>query len=179
MAPLGSRKPGRKEPEMFGLTPLGTVHTGVAVIAVVAALIAFARDKEIRAATMLGKVYVAATIVTCLTSLGIFRHGRFGAAHLLAIVTLATIGVAVLAARTRVFGRASADVETVSYSATFLFQLIPGITETSTRFPLGAPLVASPAAPALRIATGVLLLAFIVACVIQLRYLRARRASVA
>jgi len=49
------------------------------------------------------------------------------------------LAVACVAGYTKLYGRLSPYIETVSYSATFLFHLIPGITETTTRLPLGAP----------------------------------------
>ena len=64
-------------------------------------------------------------------------------------------------------------VETVSYSATFFFHFIPGITETSTRFPRGAPLVANADAPELQVATGVLFVVFLIGAALQVRRLRA------
>jgi len=54
------------------------------------------------------------------------------------------LGVAYVAGYTKLYGWASPYVETVSYSATFLFHMIPGITETTTRLPLGAPLLPVP-----------------------------------
>lgn len=106
---------------MFGLTPLGAFHTAISLIAVAAGLIALIRDKEISPRTLPGKVYVVATIVSCVTGLGIFHHGGFGAPHVLSIITLAVLGVAVGAGHSTVFGRASRYVETVSYSATLFF----------------------------------------------------------
>lgn len=78
-----------------------------------------------------------------------------------------------MAGHSRLFGRASRYVEAVSYSATFFFHFIPGITETSTRFPRGAPLVASADAPALQVATGVLFVVFLIGATLQVRRLRA------
>lgn len=72
------------------------------------------------------------------------------------IVTLVVLGVAALAGYSRLFGRASSYVETVSYSATFLFHMIPGITEASTRLPLAAPLLPGAEAPELKAASAVL-----------------------
>jgi uncharacterized membrane protein len=164
-----------KEPHMLGLTTLGTFHTAFAVIAVIAAIACFVRDKQIRADTRLGVLYISITVLTCLTALGIFRHGAFGKPHVLSIVTLIVLGVAALAGRTRVFGGVSREVEIVSYSATFFFHLIPGITEASTRLPLGAPLLASADAPELKAAGGVLFLLFVIGAVLQVRYFRARR----
>ena len=74
-------------------------------------------------------------------------------------------------------GRASAYVETLSYSITLVFHMIPAITETSTRLPLGAPLLPNADAPELKVATGVLLLIYIVGAAFQVRRIRARHAA--
>ena len=150
----------------FHLTPLGTFHTAISLIAVVAGVIAFVRDKEISPKNLIVRIYVTTTVITCLTGFGIFQHGGFGKPHVL--------GVAAVAGNSRLFGRASPLVETISYSATFLFHMIPGITETSIRLPLGAPLVANADAPALQVATGVLFAAFLIGATLQVGQLRAK-----
>ena len=159
---------------MFGLTQLGVIHTAISLIAVAAGLIAFFRDKEISPRNGVGKIYIIATILTCLTGFGIFQHGGFGKPHALGIITLVVLGVAYVAGYTKLYGRASPYIETVSYSATFLFHLIPGITETTTRLPLGAPLLPNADAPALQAATAVLGVLFLVGAALQVRRLRAR-----
>ena len=150
----------------FHLTPLGTFHSAISLIAVVAGVIAFVRDKEISPKNLVERIYVTTTVITCLTGFGIFQHGGFGKPHVL--------GVAAVAGNSRLFGRASPYVETISYSATFLFHMIPGITETSIRLPLGAPLVANADAPALKVATGVLFAAFLIGATLQVGQLRAK-----
>ena len=160
---------------MLGLTSLGVVHTLISLVAVAAGAIALVRDRQIIAGSTLGKVYIWTTVLTCLTGFGIFQHGGFGKAHALGIITLLVLALAAVAARTTLFGGVSRYVETVSYSATFLFHLIPAITETSTRLPLGAPLLASPEAPELKAATGVLVLLFIAGATLQVLRLRAGR----
>jgi len=164
---------------MFGLTPLGVVHTAISLVAVVAGILAFFRYGKISLSNTVGKVYVAATALTCLTGFGIFQHGGFGKPHALGIITLVVLGVAVLAGRTSLLGRASAYVETVSYTATFLFHMVPGITETSTRLPLGAPLLPNADAPELKTATGVLLVLFVMGAAYQVWRLRAGRPAAA
>jgi uncharacterized membrane protein len=79
---------------MFGLTPLGVVHTAMSLVAVAAGFIALVRDRRISPGNMLGKVYVIATALTCLTGFGIFQHGGFGKPHVLGIITLVVLGVA-------------------------------------------------------------------------------------
>jgi len=159
---------------MFGLTPLGVIHTAISLIAVATGLIALFRDKEISPRNGVGKIYIIATVLTCLTGFGIFQHGGFGKPHALGIITLVVLGVAYVAGYTKLYGRMSPYIETVSYSATFLFLLIPGITETTTRLPLGAPLLPNAGAPALQAATAVMGVAFLIGAALQVRRLRAR-----
>lgn len=160
---------------MLGLTTLGVYHTAISLVALVAGIILLIRDHSISWRTSLGKVYVITTILTCITSLGIFQHGGFGKPHVLAILTLIVLAIAALAGYTRVFGRLSRYVETVSYSATLLFHMIPGITETSTRLPRNAPLIASADAPQLQVATALLLVIFLIGATLQVFSLRSQR----
>jgi uncharacterized membrane protein len=159
---------------MFGLTPLGTLHTAISLIAVVAGFIALFRYQEISPKNRVGQIYVVATIITCVTGFGIFQHGGFGKPHALGIITLVVLALAAVAGKSRLFGRASPYVETVGYSATFLFNMIPGITETATRLPLGAPLVANAEAPELQVASAALFVMFLVGASLQVLRLRRR-----
>jgi hypothetical protein len=137
---------------MFGLTQLGVFHTAISLIAVGAGAIALARDRRITSKNTLGKVYVIATVITCLTGFGIFQHGGFGKPHVLGIISLVVLGIAWLAENSFTSGTRSPYVATVSYPATFLFHMIPAIPETTTRLPLGAPLRPNADAPALQLA---------------------------
>ena len=160
---------------IYGLTTLGVIHTAISLVAVAAGLIALIRDKQITLHTGLGKTYVITTALTALTGFGIFQHGGFGKAHMLGVITLVVLAVAWVAGRTALFGGWSKIVEVVSYSATFLFHWIPAVTETTTRLPLGAPLLASPEAPELKAATGVLAVLFLIGAALQVLRLRKTR----
>lgn len=157
---------------MFGLTSLGTFHTAVSLIAVAAGVIALARYKKIAPDTRPGWVYLWTTVVVCLTGFGIFQHGGFGKAHVLGILTLLVLGLAAVARRFRLFGWASPYVEVVSYSTTFFFHMIPGVTETATRLPLSAPLVSSPDSPALQAVIGTLGTIWLIGVLLQVQWLR-------
>ena len=157
---------------MLGLTTLGVFHTAIALVAVVCGFIALARDKEISPNNRLGQVYLVLTLVTALTALGIFQHGGFGPPHVLALLTLVALAVGTVAATSPLFGRASRYVQAISYSATVLFHMIPAVTESSTRLPPGAPLVASQDAPVLQAVNLALIVVFLVGATLQVRWLR-------
>ena len=61
--------------------------------------------------------------------------------------------------------------ETVAYSLTFFFHMVPGITETSTRLPLGAPWVANAEAPILQTAAAAIFVVFLAGAAWQIRRL--------
>jgi uncharacterized membrane protein len=157
---------------MFGLTQLGVIHTAISLIAVAAGIVAFLRYGRISLANTTGRTYVITTVLTCLTGFGIFQHGGFGNPHVLGIITLVVLGIAAIAGRTTLFGRASVYVETIGYTATFLFHMIPAVTETTTRLPLGAPLLPNADAPELKTAAGVLFVLFLAGAAWQVWRLR-------
>jgi len=162
-----------KEIQMLGLTTLGIIHTAISLVAVVCGFWALARYKEITSQTSLGRTYLVTTLLTALTGLGIFQHGGFGPPHALAILTLLALAVGYAASLTGVLGRRSRYLQAVCYSATVLFHMIPGFTETLTRLPAGQPVFPNAEAPGLRPIYGALLVVFVVGLVLQLRWLRA------
>ncbi|MFT3882422.1 MAG: hypothetical protein QM703_22570 [Gemmatales bacterium] len=157
---------------LFGLTPLGVFHTAVSLVAVAAGIIALIRDKQITSRNSVGKVYIVSTIIVCLTGFGIFQHGGFGKPHVLGIITLVVLGVAAIAGRTNYFGKSSRYIEVVSYSATFFFHMIPAVTETATRLPLGSPWIADRESPILQGIIGVFFVLFLIGATLQVRMLR-------
>ena len=118
---------------MFGLTTLGALHTAISLVAIVAGIWAFARDKEIVPANRLGQLYLATTAITAATGLMIFEHGGFRIGHTFAVLTLAVLAIGTFAAASPLFGRASHHVQAVFYSSTMLIHLITGSAETLTR----------------------------------------------
>ena len=86
---------------MFGLTTLGVVHTAISVVAVGAGLVELARHSAITPARRTDRIYINATVLTCVSGFGIFQHGGFGKPHALGVITLVVLVVAALAPRTR------------------------------------------------------------------------------
>jgi uncharacterized membrane protein len=157
------------------LTELGVFHVMLSVIALIAGLVCLIQDKAITLDRMAGSNYVWATILVCLTGLGIFAHGGFGRAHALSLLTLATLAVAWFASRWKMFGRRSRYVEIVAYSATYLFHLIRATTEISTRLPTSHPVFGSRDAPGLQAVIAVYLMLFLLVATTQVIRLRAER----
>ena len=162
---------------MLGLTPLGTFHTAISLIALIAGFAALWRYKEISTKSVSGQWFVWGTVISCLTGFGIFQHGGFGNPHILAIVTLIVLGVAFAAERSGVFGRLSRYVATVSYSLTLFFHFIPGTVETLTRLPAGAPFLSNPDDPKAQPIIGAFFLVFLIGATLQVLRMRRARAQ--
>ena len=158
---------------MLGLTNLGIVHTAISLVAVGAGIGALVRNKQITSRNFIGKLYLWTTVITCLTGFPIMQHGGFGKPHALGIITLVVLAVAAAAGKDK-FGGLSRYVEAVSYSATFLFHMIPGFVETTTRLPVGAPLIKDREGPELQAVTGVLFLLFLIGATLQALRIRAQ-----
>jgi uncharacterized membrane protein len=158
---------------MLGLTPLGTLHTAISLMALLAGIVALWRNKAIDSRGVAGQVFIGGTILSCLSGLGIFQHGGFGNPHVVAILTLVVLGVALVAERAVAFGGLSRYVATVGYSFAFFVHFIPGTVETLTRLPAGAPYLADPADPKAQPIIGFFFLLFLVGATLQVRRLRA------
>jgi uncharacterized membrane protein len=142
--------------DMFNLSQFGLLHTLIALAAVACGIVALVRYGRIGTATRSGRCYVLLTAVTAITGLFIFRHGGFGPPHVLAILTLVVLAVAHAAERLGHPTRgASRYVATLGYSLTLFFHLIPGLTETGTRLPLGNPVFDGPEDATLKMLVGV------------------------
>jgi uncharacterized membrane protein len=162
---------------LFGLTPLGVIHTAISLLAVVCGFWALARDKELSTQNALGRTYLVTTLLTAVTGLFIFQHGGFGPPHVLSILTILALAVGSVAALSSIFGGWSRYVQAICFSATLLFHMIPGFTETLTRLPLGKPLLPNADAPELKPIAGALLLLFLIGLFFQLRWLRSGMAT--
>jgi uncharacterized membrane protein len=157
---------------MLGLTTLGIVHTAISLIAVLTGLIALIRDKVISIKNGVGQTYLVTTFLTAATGLGIFQHGGFGKPHVLSILTIVALVIGTVAATTNFYGRFSRVTNVIAYTATFLFHMIPGITETLTRLPQGAPIASSADDPFLKPFVGAFVVLFLIVVTLQIRWVR-------
>lgn len=157
---------------MLALTPFGTFHTAISLIALAAGFVALARHWEISTRSLSGQIFIGGTAVSSLTGFGIFQHGGFGIPHVLSIVTLAVLAIALLAERRSIFGALSRYVATVSYSLALFFHFIPGTVETLTRLPAGAPYLANADDPMAQPIIGAFFLMFLIGATLQVIRLR-------
>lgn len=138
--------------------------------------VALIRSGKISWQNSIGKIYVISTVVVCLTGFGIFQHGGFGKPHALGVITLITLAV-IAAASQKKFGRGSAYVETVGYSLTFFFHIVPGITESATRLPLENPLASTPDDPRIQMAIGICFVLFLIGAAWQIKNIAKQSAA--
>lgn len=78
----------------FSLSILGAIHTVIAIVALVFAFIAIAKDGLINPFSSLGKSYSVLTVLASLTSFGLSKAGGFNPGHAIAILILVLIAVA-------------------------------------------------------------------------------------
>jgi divalent metal cation (Fe/Co/Zn/Cd) transporter len=157
------------------LSPLGIFHTSISILAVLAAIFSLIRFGKIDPKTGVGKIYVALTIVACVTAFPIMKTGHFSAGHGLAVLVLLLLLIGIFAKSFAFLGRKADYVQTMVMSATLFFSMIPATIETLTRLPIAHPLAAGPNAPTAKMGLMVLVALFIVGVLYQLIKLKSRK----
>ena len=133
-------------PEM---TMLGWFHTILGIGAVLTGFYAIAKFKIISLENKIGQIYVVLTAIVAGSALGIYNQGGFGIAHILAVLTLIALIGAIVMEKFKIFGSFSKYFQALGYTSTFLFHMIPAITDFLRRIPVGDPFVDSFEAPLL------------------------------
>jgi uncharacterized membrane protein len=127
-------------PEM---TLLGWFHTIVGVGAVLSGFYTLFKYKVISLEEFTGKLYLFLTLIVAGSALGIYNQGGFGIAHILAVLTLIALLGGVIMEKAKLFGSFSKYFQALGYTSTFLFHMIPAITDFLRRLPVGDPFVDS------------------------------------
>ncbi len=154
------------------ITLFGWFHTLIAIIALLSGVFTLAKYKVIESQNLSGLIFLACTFIAAASALGIYKHGGFGVAHALAVLTILALLVGFVAEKTRCFGGLSSYLQATAYSATFLFHMIPAITDGLMRLPIDAPFVTNIEDPLLRGFYLAFLVTYIVGLVLQFRWLR-------
>lgn len=152
----------------MGLSNLGIFHTIIGIIAILAAIISYARYGKINLAHNTGKIYFYGTVITSLTSLGLLKHG-FNPGHVAAIFIMILVVIAYFLHTKRSGNNKSRYFENFLLSFTFLLSWAPTINETLTRVPLGHPLAKGPTDPIISKILLAFLILFVVGSIYQFR----------
>jgi uncharacterized membrane protein len=154
------------------ITLLGWIHTIIAIIALVAGFYTLAVYKVITPAQKTGQLYLVCTLIAAATALMIYKHGGFGPAHALAVLTLLALAGGFVVKKISVLAGSAKYLEAFCYSGTLLFHMIPAITDGLLRLPVGNPMLSDPHDPLLRKFYLAFLLIFLVGYVLQFRWLK-------
>ena len=124
----------------MGISFIGWIHTLIAIVAICSGAYSLKKHTIIETKNFSAKIFVVTTIVAAVTALLIYKRG-FGVGHLLAIVTILAVIFGYINERGLFFGFLAPYFQTISYSALFLFHMVPGITEVLRRFPIDNPII--------------------------------------
>ena len=152
---------------------LGWFHTIIAIVALGAGLYSLIKFKYIKLSQLTGKIYLGCTLFAAVTALFIYQaSGTFNAAHALAILTLLALLVGFIAEKTGVFGKLSQYLQATSYTGTFLFHMIPAITDGLMRLPVDSPIVSDIEDPLLKGFYLAFFIVYIVVLITQIMSIR-------
>jgi len=155
------------------ITLFGWFHTIVGIVAILSGVISLFKHKIIRFDNMSGKIYLVCTLIAASSALGIYHAtGSFNPAHGLAVLTLVALIGGRIAEATNIFRGLSIYLQTIAYSATFLFHMIPAITDGLRRLPVDDPIVTQQEDPLLRGFYLAFLITYLIGTTVQLLWLR-------
>lgn len=161
-----------KELTMFGISPLGWIHTLGSLPAIPVAAYMFARFGRIVPRSAAGAVYFFSMLIGA-TTVVLIAHEPVS--YVIAGVTLSLLLVGYGVARLPGQGAATSYVETISLTLSAFLLMLPTITETLRRVPDGHPLVTDLKSPLLLGAQGTLFVALIVGLTAQILHLRRQK----
>lgn len=157
---------------MFGISPLGWVHTLGSLPAIPLAAYMIARYGRIVPQSTPGAVYFVSMLIGAVTVfLVAHQQVSYAIATLTIVLLLAGYGVGHVPR----LGRAAKYIETICLSLTVFLLMLPTVTETLRRVPDGHPLATDLNSPLLLGSQASLLVMLIVGLTVQIVYLRKQR----
>ena len=159
------------------ITLLGWIHTIIAIIALLAGFYTLAVYKVITPAQRTGQVYLLCTLIAAVTALMIYKHGGFGPAHALAVLTILALIAGFFVTKIKMFSAIADYFQAFSFSATLLFHMIPAITDGLLRLPVADPILTNPEDPLLKKFYLGFVVIFVVGYICQFVWLKNRKHS--
>ncbi|WP_072397129.1 hypothetical protein [Hyphomicrobium sp. CS1GBMeth3] len=154
---------------MFGISPLGWVHTLGSLPAIPVAAYMFARHGRIVPRSPAGAVYLASMLIGATT---VFMVAHQPVSYVVGVVTLLFLLVGYGVGRISSLGRTGVYIETVCLSVSAFLLMVPTVSEILRRVPDGHPLVTDLNSPLLRgahLSLVVMLIAGLTAQILCLR----------
>lgn len=154
---------------MFGISPLGWLHTLGSLPAIPLALYMFVRYGRITPRNSAGTAYFISMLIGAIT---VFLVARQPVSYVIAIATILFLLVGYGIARLTSIGKAAIYIETICLSLTAFLLMVPTVSETLRRVPDGHPFVTDPKSPLLLGSLGGIFIILIVGVTAQIIYLR-------
>jgi uncharacterized membrane protein len=155
----------------MSLSILGIFHTIFGLGAILVAAYILCKDKQFGLNGGLNKFYLAATVFTAASALGIYKQGEFNGAHGLAVLTILAVVAGIITTKLTFLGGLKKYLVALCFSSTMLFHLLPTATEILTRFPMDAPMVSSLQDPLLLKTFAIIGVCFVILLALQLNWL--------
>lgn len=155
---------------MFGISPLGWVHTLGSLPAIPVAAYMFAVHGRIVPRSLPGTIYLVSMLVGAVT---VFFVTHMPAGHIVGALTLLLLAIGYGIGRTPLPARIVTYVETIALSITAFLLALPTATEILRRVPDGHPFVTDLKSPLLLGVQASILGALVVGLAAQIIYLRA------
>ena len=159
---------------MFGISPLGWIHTLGSLPAIPLMIYMLARHGRIVPRSTAGRVYFVSMLIGALS---VFLIARQPISEIIGAATLVLLLAGYGVDRLRFLGRARPYLETVFLSLTAFLLMVPAVSETLRRVPDGHPIAVNEQAPILLAAQGILAGLLVIGVTAQLIWLRRHRAA--
>jgi hypothetical protein len=154
---------------MFGISPIGWVHTLGSLPAIPLAIYMFARHGRIVPRSKPGVAYFVSMLIGALT---VFLVARQPVSYGIGAVTILLLFAGYIIGRISSFGQVGRYLETIFLSMTAFLLMLPTVTEILRRVPDGHPLVTDLNSPLLLGSQASLLIILIVGLAAQIIHLR-------
>lgn len=154
---------------MFGISPLGWLHTIGSVPAIPLAIYMFVRYGRVAPRTPSGVAYFASMLIGATT---VFLVAHQPISYGIAIATLVLLLTGYGVGHITFVGPASSYIETICLSLTAFLLMIPTVSETLRRVPDGHPFVTDLKSPLLLGSQAGLFVLLIIGLTAQIIYLR-------
>ncbi|UJW74399.1 hypothetical protein [Rhizobium sp. SL42] len=160
---------------MFGISPLGWIHTLGSLPAIPLAFYMLARHGRITPRNTAGKLYFLSMLAGSLT---VFLVAHQAASPVIGAVTLLLLLAGYAIGHVQALGRAARYLETIFLSLTAFLLMVPAVSETLRRVPDGHPIVTDLNSPILLGAQAAIAAVLVVGLTAQMIHLRREGRSV-